>query len=509
MPVSHSDDDVPVTLVICKICAKEIGSKSSATETVCKHSFHNICITNYVKTNTKCPVCGIKITKDPPPSTSTQRPVSPMTTRSQLKVASAASQQPSASSSGNLQSGNSIDLANLKELLTSVFREQQPVMMTSIMGQLSQTISECVEAEFSRRNLANLPTVSNSSPASNRVPGMQTLPEVEQGQRSLEQLLGLPAVNNSHDLGQGLSNHNGLPTGNSSARAINLNSGVDSILRPDRVSQIIHNWKLKFTGRSGCLSVDNFIYRAEALTNQTLNGNLGLLCANASLLFEDKALHWFWRFHRSLYSFQWSDLCRALRQQYRDSRTDVDFREMIRDRKQQQGETFDSFYESVIDLVDRLEEPLGDTTLVEILRRNLLPDIQHEILNLKISSVGQLRDICRRREFFLQDVKRKHGVSVSKPHQFQKRVNEIEVGEDEVSLDHDKALEVSEIKLSCWNCSKVGHRYQDCLSEKTVFCYGCGNPQTYKPNCPKCASRTKNFQTSAQFSALNHPPQSQ
>ena len=80
---------------------------------------------------------------------------------------------------------------------------------------------------------------------------------------------------------------------------------------------------------------------------------------------------------------------------------------MIRDRKQKMGESFDEFYEAVVNISDRLTEPLSENILVEILRRNLLPEIQHEILNLTIKSVSDLRDVCRRREFFLQDVSRK------------------------------------------------------------------------------------------------------
>jgi len=36
--------------------------------------------------------------------------------------------------------------------------------------------------------------------------------------------------------------------------------------------------------------VDNFIYRVEALTHQTLEGNFSVLCSNAIILFDGKAL---------------------------------------------------------------------------------------------------------------------------------------------------------------------------------------------------------------------------
>lgn len=155
---------------------------------------------------------------------------------------------------------------------------------------------------------------------------------------------------------------------------------------------------MKFSADLRGMSVDNFIYRVEALTNQTLNGNFDLLCNHISTLFD--ANDWFWRYHQSVQSIKWSLLRDALRKYYKDSRTDIDLREMIRDRKQKGNENFDSFYELIIEISDRLSEPLSERVLVEILRRNLLPEIQHEILNFKVNTVSELRDICRRREFF-------------------------------------------------------------------------------------------------------------
>lgn len=194
-------------------------------------------------------------------------------------------------------------------------------------------------------------------------------------------------------------------------------------------------------------------------------------------------------------------MCRALRQQYSDSRSDVDIRELIRDRKQKQGESFDNFYESVVELTDRLKEPLSNIMLVEILRRNLLPEIQHEILNLKITSLQELRDICRRREFFLQDIRRKSGLGFSRPSLGSKRVSELDellVNDDVESLD-EASEQISAVSLSCWNCHQTGHRYQECLANRTVFCYGCGLPDTYKPTCKNC--NPKNCRTGAQSSA--------
>jgi len=100
--------------------------------------------------------------------------------------------------------------------------------------------------------------------------------------------------------------------------------GSDLGQRPDKVGHIINGWKLRFNGHDG-LSVDNFIYRVEALTHQTLEGNFSVLCSNASILFDGKAREFYWRYHKSSRSLGWISLCEALRKQFRDTRTDVDF----------------------------------------------------------------------------------------------------------------------------------------------------------------------------------------
>lgn len=505
MPLDRSSDDLSTAgaasvtdALICKICKSPILNPSALSETICRHSFHKICITNYIKTHADCPVCGSKIISDPKPPTQavSQKSSTSIRTRSSSKAKNFdANRTEETNSDSNPSASTSssppvLTIESVRDMVTSVVSNQQTQILESISNQITSLVEKSVEASLARLNISNVPQVATaSSPVVNR--NNAPIPNVyDVEQRTLEQLLGLPPAN-SNQINNGLVNEN--PNGNSINRSrISFpNSNSDLANRPDKVSQIIANWRIKFSGGSASLPVDSFIYRVEALTKQTLCGDFEILCRSASALFEGKASDWYWRFHRTVREVHWTDLCKALREQYRDSRTDIDYRELIRDRKQKPNEPFDNFYESVIDLVDRLDRPLDDKTLVEILRRNLQPDIQHEILNMTISSVSQLREICRRREFFLQDVGRRQGFSGSRNNCVPKRAAEVELkGSDDIDLL--EVEEISEISLVCWNCRKPGHRYQECLAERTVFCYGCGTPQIYKPNCKICAE-SKNF----------------
>lgn len=394
---------------------------------------------------------------------------------------------------------NDIDqIERLTQIVTNIVSSQQAQMMTNLSAHLSQLIESNIAASLSRLMSAGSPTNVNQLP--HTLPQqMPTLPAVEE--RTFRELFGIASQSDQPNRLQ-----NSVPPGNTntilSTSSHGSSTSSDLISRPDKVLQIMSNWKIKFNGGINGLSVGNFIYRVEALTAQTLQGNFDILCGNASSLFEGKASDWFWRYHRSVTSIRWFDLCRALREQYRDSRTDVDIRELIRERKQKPNESFDTFYESIVALTDRLKSPLGDEMLVEILRRNLLPEIQHEILNMEIKSLQMLRDTCRRREFFMQDMRRKHGLNISKPPSLSRRLAELEVDEGDAPGDVSIPDEdIAAINLICWNCGNSGHRYQDCLEQRSVFCYGCGEANTYKPNCTKCAS--KNGKVSAQKGA--HP----
>jgi len=69
---------------------------------------------------------------------------------------------------------------------------------------------------------------------------------------------------------------------------------------------------------------------------------------------------WYWRFQKRVQTFPWSEFCEALREQYRGSRTPTELRDRIRARKQKPGQFFDSIYEAVCKLIDKLSVNFGE-----------------------------------------------------------------------------------------------------------------------------------------------------
>lgn len=76
-----------------------------------------------------------------------------------------------------------------------------------------------------------------------------------------------------------------------------------------------------------------------------------------------------------------------LKHQYKDFKSNYDLKKEIRNRKMKPNETFETFYESVSSLLDKLEIHISETELIEILTRNLRPGIRHELLFVPIFSI--------------------------------------------------------------------------------------------------------------------------
>ncbi|KAM8701820.1 hypothetical protein ACLKA7_007658 [Drosophila subpalustris] len=82
---------------------------------------------------------------------------------------------------------------------------------------------------------------------------------------------------------------------------------------PSKVAQIMQKWNIQFDGSAEGLSVDEFMYRVNVLTDETLDGDLSALCKHIHILFVGRARDWYWRYHKKVDRITWSEFCLALR----------------------------------------------------------------------------------------------------------------------------------------------------------------------------------------------------
>lgn len=487
MAVQHSPVNLASALAenVCFICQESYDNNSNLVSTRCRHIFHHACIFNFLNTSSSCPQCNSTIAKnslleypvrDNNESLLVNTGAIPKSTerilsgnKNQNKKGERTVNRNSLPGQASVDERESLE-DRIRSKMENHYRGEIN-KLHAVVERLSQQLTSVNlngnrAPEWPRDSFANLsaPSFPPAQPESNFVPQRNNRPNStrpfipESRERAL---LSSVALNNS-----------------------------------GKIASLIHSWNLTFNGNSTGLPVEKFIYMVNSLTLDSLAGDFRLLGDHCHILFTSKAKEWYWRYRSSVDKINWEDLCRALKSYFSIHLSDLDIREMIRDRKQNANESFDDFHHSILQLCDRLRGPLSEPELTEILRRNLRPHLRKELFYLQIDNVSHLRHLVLRREALSFELDRA-------PKNFRRQVNEIDV-EDEFFIE-DQPEEVCEVRKPkedtskrqnniCWNCRKEGHRYIDCLEDRTIFCYGCGSVGVYKPQCEKCQG---NFQASA------------
>ena len=262
-----------------------------------------------------------------------------------------------------------------------------------------------------------------------------------------------------------------------------------AIMNSSKVANLINNWHLTFSGASTGMTVEKFIYMVNSLVSDSLAGDFNLLSEHSHLLFTGKAKDWYWRYRRTVPQIQWNRLCVALQGHFNDHLSDLDIRELVRERKQNFNESFEDFYTDILQICDRLRTAIPDHELIEIVRRNVRPHMRKELFYLEINSLAELRSLVLRREALAKELDLTYKVP-------KRNIHEIDPIIDDSNLHPEVLDDVNEFVRNsdqnpdrvqgCFNCKSLDHRYKDCMAPKTVFCFGCGKPDVFRPKCPRC-----------------------
>lgn len=492
MSINRSIENIPSADVNreasqCSICRKDYEVDDVVVSTPCSHIFHKDCIVRVIQETQSCPICDsacrqtrLKCHNILENAQVNPRPNSDTKNISQGAIPRASIQK------GRPPRSNLLDFSTHQTPTPNITnRENNNSGSWDAMLNVPQLHRRLDIQDISDSFLQNL----INEAVRNQLASMNISHNMNQTNNPSNGLLYRNNYGNRNSVGDrngenGSRNYLNLPN---SRQNRNANQYPTLNWTPDKISSIISGWHIKFCGQDeGGLSVDNFIYRIHALTIQSLRGDFNTLCQHVHLLFCDKAIDWYWRFHATVARVDWETLCRELRNQFRDRRTDFDLREQMRARKQRHGEKFDSFYDAILQITDRLQTPVNEYDLIEILKRNLRPEVRKEILHFNIISISDLRDFVRKHEILEDELGKYRSNRTFIPH---KVVSEL--GGESSSVEG--MMEVNEVvEFKCWNCSKTGHKFEDCVGERRIFCYGCGTPNIFKPNCAKCNKSSKN-----------------
>lgn len=526
MAVAHSMENIPAAYdsalgVACSLCESEMNNLDNCLSTICNHIFHKECIINWLSKETECPNCRKLCHKKdlvPPGSKSLVKPSKTnISSRGRGSYSRYNTRNKGLNTEGSASPAQLIQSSNVNDDPKLTDNEQMDVPLLDFnlsfnCPDRSQNSINPLNPTNCSNNRNNTTQSSQQKRGTNRkhnkdyynFPPAHISQIIETSvQRVLSQLNIAPQAQTFQNINPNIQPNWRDPTFRPSESTLHpptRNTEVNhSHVDPGKATNILQSWNVRFDGSSKGLRANEFVYRIECLTRETLQGNMQLICNNLQMLLHGKAREWFWRYHKSVEAIEWEPFCSALLEQYKDHRTTYDIREELNNRKQKPNESFESFYDSIMDIIDHLTVPLEEHEIVEILFRNLRPEIRHELLYVKFYSIAELKKLCLKRETLLREESFKRNYYSRTA--LQRRIAAIEgssLPEDNLeTLNTDmgdisiNAVSKPEFVLKCWNCDEDGHKWDMCLKERIVFCYGCGLKNVYKPNCQFCSKNLK------------------
>ncbi|KAI8114969.1 hypothetical protein CVS40_12746 [Lucilia cuprina] len=250
----------------------------------------------------------------------------------------------------------------------------------------------------------------------------------------------------------------------------------------------LEKWKITYNG-SG--SVSDFLFKVETLCARSRCPDDHLL-SNFHVLLEGKAEEWYWLFTKQNRNVTYPLLRQALTKEFGHLESDHDVLLKISLRKQQFKESYDDFHSVIVSMNLRLQNPLPDVTLIEIMKRNINSNLRFLLFNTETQNLNEFRDTARKAEKVIRETKFQNPNTANS-----RNVNEINLPlsgeEDSEGTDPQiDAIQVSNRRIrydysniKCWNCMSLGHSYIYCTQEiKQPFCFKCGYKGVFTPNCP-------------------------
>ncbi|XP_059221257.1 uncharacterized protein LOC131995948 [Stomoxys calcitrans] len=522
LPPQSETTSTDNTSVVCEVCKQLlVEGQDCLIISACAHPFHRNCIETYLSSSAECPVCKrvcdlgelrtYSMASKPPPARKAPnnrgkgRGALNKTyeTRSVTKNLFQDAQNPTNTQPATRQTPQQCNNTSFDFTTPPQQNIADPQALNSSVDyrEIGRMIEDQLRKFFHNMNLPHTAT-SNNIPNLNRDP--RNVPNTNAYYPS-GNCVNMPSNFPNHrppnPPNMGGSDYPRDPRDFQFPRAAqfsspNASGSFSSMNRDaDKITSIVNNWNLKFDGSSTGLSIDEFLYRIRTLTRETFNDDFSVICRNLNTLLTGKAREWYWRYHKQVPAITWEGFCQAIRSQYKDMKSSFDLREEMRIRKQKPGESYDAFFDALSIIADKLSNPMSEDEFIEIIARNLRPDIRQDLLYVPIRSLSHLRKLVQMRENFLSDEYVRRTLSQrSQNLNFPPRRQLAELDQG-VSNDTESDYTIDAVQRSesirCWNCDNIGHTWQDCLEDRTIFCYGCGAKNVYKPQCARCLSRVQ------------------
>lgn len=271
MPLTHSNENLAQVSVeeLCNICNSAIIDKNNMSLTLCNHKFHNECLSSWFQDHSHCPTCNsecqtglasafdanfngshhsqnfnatsgqgtsrgnVTIPRGRPNTRS--RTAQLNTSNKYYHDSPRPQQQRRKSNTSNVppQAFLHLDQSRVQTMIDNSLHSFQSRTLNSIKDTVVSLINESLQTYFSNMDI----NTARPNMSSVQEPTFQT---------------DTSLVNNTEQSNVQVNPHN--QAGSMSPQS--------SFLKPDKISNIILNWRFKFDGSVDTMPVDEFIYRA-------------------------------------------------------------------------------------------------------------------------------------------------------------------------------------------------------------------------------------------------------
>ena len=257
-----------------------------------------------------------------------------------------------------------------------------------------------------------------------------------------------------------------------------------------------YKWNLYFTGNKSKDSVLAFLEKVESMRiSRGVSKDDLFKCAGD--LFKSQAWTWY-NNNRSRFN-NWDQLVNKLKEDFLPYNYDENLLDEIRNRTV--NEKVLMYITNMEALFNRLSEKPSEQTIINKIRRNLLPNYVSHLALLDISSIDELINKCKKIEESLTWSNKykppTKGINYLEPdlscpnfYDSQKNFGFNDKSFMGNTLNKSKFFSTNQISVQktykCWNCNGEGHSFRECRKPKQLFCFLCGLKGVSKNTCPKC-----------------------
>lgn len=262
----------------------------------------------------------------------------------------------------------------------------------------------------------------------------------------------------------------------------------------------VTKWSYRFSGIDGDKNGDVYSFLddlEEAAEAHTVPDTM--LLNGVIMLLTDEAHTWYKAKKKTITS--WDMFKNEIKEAFDPDQDDEKILDKINQLKQTSNQTFVVYEAKFQELLQKLKKPLSDTERLRKILKGLHIFYRAKIVSADISSLRELRTICKKLEKdkkavmqLQKEERRKEKKKDEKEDRREKKHHkvaamDIESTDDEMEVSaavarHSYPKKSNKPEAFCWRCQNRGHYANNCPT--AVFCKNCGQSGISTENCNLC-----------------------